>query len=250
MSRRPWGTATFSLAAALLLTAGCASQPPGAPGDSVDYLCGSDRVSSEMLEEPTRIADLDADSRAAIEGATFDDGSVLDVADPEAWQVIADEDDEIVLIRPVDDGELQIGDFGEGMRTDHELLVLTTDLWPGWAVGAQSSCALTVDLGGLGVPFIALDPAAPASADASSLSLLVLDPSCGGDTDMPGRIEVVSIDQTETEVRLLLGVQPLPHGAYDCPGFPPTPFMVELDEPLGDRTIIDASRAIRRELSP
>ena len=238
--------AALTLAAALAMTSAC-GPVPGSSG-SRDFLCGSVPVTEAMLEQPTRIADLDAESRSAIEDATFDDGRPLQLDDSEDWQVIVDESDEIVLIRPVDAGELPIGDFGDGLQTDHELLMLTTDLWPGWAVAAQTSCALTVDLGELVAPFVALDSASPPSPDSQSLSLLVLDSNCGGATDMPERIEVVSVIETDDEVRVLLGVRPLPGGTYTCEGFPPTPFSLELEQPLGDRSIIDASRAVHTEL--
>jgi hypothetical protein len=40
-------------------------------------------------------------------------------------------------------------------------------------------------------------------------------------------------------VVVIFTVDPLPDGAYTCPGNPPTGVTVELSEPLGDRQLLD-----------
>ena len=45
----------------------------------------------------------------------------------------------------------------------------------------------------------------------------------------------------DDSVGLLFTADPLPPGSYTCPGNPPDEVMVELDEPLGGRAIVDLS---------
>jgi hypothetical protein len=54
-----------------------------------------------------------------------------------------------------------------------------------------------------------------------------------------GRIEIVELTETDDEVLVRLPVRPL-EGDQDCQGNPPTPFRIELDDPLGDREVVDA----------
>ncbi|CAG7598628.1 hypothetical protein ACFPZL_11560 [Leucobacter soli] len=266
-----------ALNAAVLLS-GCAAPAgsPGAaePGSSTDvgpssdsFLCMGERIPRSVIDDPVRIADLDEAGQAAIANATYDDGSPLDLDHPESWSVAERNETRIVLIRHrfaigagVTDaargaageatGETGVDDAGTvpydpTAEQDTERISLTTELWPGWAVGAEGSCTLTVDLGELQVPHVWMDQDALPTRDSRELNLMVLDPSCGGDADMPDRIEVVSLEEDDTEVRVLLGVRPLPDGAYDCAGFPPTPYTITLTTPLGERDVADASRPVK-----
>jgi len=49
-------------------------------------------------------------------------------------------------------------------------------------------------------------------------------------------------------VELVIGVE-APPGGQTCPSNPPTPFTIELDEPLGDRTLTDVAVYPERELA-
>ena len=54
------------------------------------------------------------------------------------------------------------------------------------------------------------------------------------------RIELVALTETTEEVQLWIGVRPRSGGQH-CQGNPATPFTIELDQPLGDREIVDVS---------
>ncbi|MBO1902076.1 hypothetical protein J4H92_08970 [Leucobacter weissii] len=252
------GRALAALATAVLL-AGCASsaasdpQPspesPAGPVSADAYLCMGAQIPRSAIENPVRIADLDETGRDAIAGATDDAGSPLELEDPEEWIVATRSDTLIILIRTLDETRDDEEEFDTRAEDDHETIELSTELWEGWAVAASNGgCVLTVQLDGLGVPYVWLDPDFPPDPESRELRLMVLDSQCGGDIDMPERIEVVQLDEGESEVGLLLGTQPLPEGGYECPGFSPTPYTLELDEPLGDRVVVDLSRVERREL--
>ncbi|MBB5788707.1 hypothetical protein [Jiangella mangrovi] len=109
-----------------------------------------------------------------------------------------------------------------------------------WMPTSSGPCALRAVMEGLGPGTVLLDPAAPPSAADTSLSLLVVEQACASGQAATDRV-TVSVDETDDEVRLVVGVRGVEGGA-DCQGNPPTPVVVELDQPLGERTIVDAAR--------
>lgn len=75
--------------------------------------------------------------------------------------------------------------------------------------------------------------------DDTTLSLVVEERACSGGDTAEGRIRV-EVAVTDDEVRLDVSVVPKP-GAHTCPGNPGTPHVVSLDEPIGDRLVVDAT---------
>ncbi|MBN9613636.1 MAG: hypothetical protein J0H64_09315 [Actinobacteria bacterium] len=249
---------------ALATLTGCvAATPGGVRAQSADerdasvsgfenYVCGADSFPAAVFADPKRIADLDETGQTAISTATHDDGAPVELDDLESWGVLIRNGATIVLLRP------NATSLGEHLRLPgsasnepdyEELTLIYVASEGGWKFASNGRCRLTFAREGLEVPELALDPAYPMVADARELHLLVQDPQCGGDTDMPQRIEA-RVDERAGEVRLSVAVQPLPPGAYRCPAFPPTGYTVKLEAPLGDRTVVDASRVNRYELRP
>ncbi len=112
---------------------------------------------------------------------------------------------------------------------------------PGWHMRASSRCDLRRDLGDLGVADVSLDPAAsPPGRDSRQIAVLGTERECANGRRADGRIRVADLEATSTEVRVVIGVQPL-SGLRTCQGNLATPVTVELDEPLGDRVLVDAS---------
>ncbi|HAS12093.1 MAG TPA: hypothetical protein DCS55_16490 [Acidimicrobiaceae bacterium] len=75
-----------------------------------------------------------------------------------------------------------------------------------------------------------LDPA------TSTVPILVNERECASGASAEGRIEV-TVDYRPDEVAFDVGVRPR-GGDQECPSNPTTPYTVELDEPLGDRSIV------------
>jgi hypothetical protein len=108
----------------------------------------------------------------------------------------------------------------------------------GW--GSQQSITCT--------PQLALDGATPAEVwldgepepDAQEVELLVVEMSCAGGESAEGRVRLVELHEREDAVEVVVGVRS-GIAPRTCPSNPAMPFTVELREPLGDRTIIDAS---------
>lgn len=81
-----------------------------------------------------------------------------------------------------------------------------------------------------------VDPEAQLDPTVMTVPILVHETSCASGRSAEGRIEVVTTYRAD-EVELEVGVRPL-GGDVNCPGNPTTPYTVELDEPLGDRSIV------------
>ena len=71
--------------------------------------------------------------------------------------------------------------------------------------------------------------------DSTRIDVVVVEQSCAGGSPAYGRI-VDDVRSTDDEVAIDIRVRPL--GEASCPTNPPTAFVVELDEPLGDRTLV------------
>jgi hypothetical protein len=82
----------------------------------------------------------------------------------------------------------------------------------------------------------------PLSPETTTLAALVSDTRCTGGRNPEGRMLQPEITYDETSVRILIKATPLPPGAYPCPGAQmPASLTIVLDEPLGDRQLIDLS---------
>jgi hypothetical protein len=85
-------------------------------------------------------------------------------------------------------------------------------------------------------------PDADLTPGSTSIEVLVNEVSCASGESAAGRIAEPEITTTDAEVIVTLAVIPR-SGAQDCQGNPATPFTLELDEPLGDRALLDGSHA-------
>jgi hypothetical protein len=71
----------------------------------------------------------------------------------------------------------------------------------------------------------------------------VLERGCASGRDAEGRSEA-SVSYERDRVTIDIGVRPY-GGGQDCPSHPSTPYVVDLDEPLGNRTIAGAGRGVQ-----
>ncbi|HEX6234808.1 MAG TPA: hypothetical protein VFZ63_16890 [Jiangellaceae bacterium] len=82
--------------------------------------------------------------------------------------------------------------------------------------------------------------AAALSPGDASVDLLVHERACASGESADGRIKLIELNETTEQIQLRIGVRPR-DGDQDCQDNPPTPFTIDLSEPLGDREIVDAS---------
>lgn len=79
----------------------------------------------------------------------------------------------------------------------------------------------------------------PPSLDVAELRLLGQERQCASGQTAEGRI---SYELVETSEQVEVIIKILPRGGdQECPGNPPTPIVVPLGEPLGDRLLVDGA---------
>jgi hypothetical protein len=98
------------------------------------------------------------------------------------------------------------------------------------------------------VPAISLDPAALPDPSDSSIHLLITEQTCNSGRDASGRVEVVDVRQRDTSIGVVIGITSHTGGA-DCPSNPPTPLILTLDAPLGERIIVNETLASPRPVT-
>lgn len=229
---------------AALALSGCSA--PGSIGASApsltqeDYLCGGVSIPGGAVADRVPVAAMEDAERDALAAAQWDDGTPLSSLADDDWYRANATDDTVTVIRDV---ETPNDPTWSAILPDREILTVSwvdgaTNLPPGWYVSQSSPCALTVDLGDLQVPALALRTAP--DPESRELALSVTEMACNSGEDAQGRIEVVSVEESADQVRLVLGTAPR-GGVQNCPSNPATPFTVTLDDPVGDREIINAS---------
>lgn len=226
---------------AVALLAGCGGgqvvvlgDGSGASGTRI-VECGSSVYDAAALASAPGVASLPDGPAGAVDDAgqpAFDPSK--------DWKVVHQSDDRVDLVRELDEPF----DNGGGDIRTHESRVLeqvsATNVPAGtWLLTSAGPCAQRVampeDLGQADVT-LAREP----SPEDVTVHLFVHERACASGRDAEGRIELMELTGTEDQVQLRIGVRPRP-GGQNCQGNPPTPFTVELTEPIGDRQIVDAS---------
>lgn len=92
-------------------------------------------------------------------------------------------------------------------------------------------------------------PGADVSASSTAIDVLVREWACTGDLTAEGRVVVDALRYEAGAVVVTLAIVPL-GGAHDCLGHPDTEFTIALDEPLGDRPLIDGRTGAPPTIEP
>ena len=103
------------------------------------------------------------------------------------------------------------------------------------------SCLPTSPLDEGSVATWALPPGAELGPDTTEFTALVTEGACASGRASAGRVIGPRVEWTDDAVTVTFRVRPLP-GAQECPGNPPTPVVVRLDQPLAGRTLLDGGR--------
>ncbi len=85
-----------------------------------------------------------------------------------------------------------------------------------------------------------LAPGQQLTRDVRTFEVLVTEQACASGQSPEGRIMPAAAIYLETSIIVIFGVRPLP-GAQTCQGNPSLMVTLELDEPLGDRALLDGS---------
>jgi hypothetical protein len=106
-----------------------------------------------------------------------------------------------------------------------------------WAVVSSGTCVpRRYDAGRVAAAWTT--DTADLSPDSTGFTALVSAPVCAGGQPAADRIAEPVISYRPDAVTLIFYVEPV-EGAQTCPDAPPTPYEVELSEPLGDRVLFD-----------
>lgn len=82
-----------------------------------------------------------------------------------------------------------------------------------------------------------VDPSDPPSEQSESFTALVTRRACsGGET---GEVLEPVVESDAEQVTITFTVAPMPDGVYTCDGNNSVPYRVVLDEPLGEKTLVD-----------
>jgi len=82
-----------------------------------------------------------------------------------------------------------------------------------------------------------VDPAATLSPESEEIPILVMEADCTSGRLATGRI-VAKVTYTTESIIIDIKVNPLGEGDYSCEGVE-TPYLVVLNEPLGERDLVD-----------
>lgn len=165
------------------------------------------------------------------------------------WRVAVQDGPEVVLVRELEPGDPEAADGA----THAALSLFRVDgdptMPPGtWHYASADVCTPRLAEGNQGGRAEVRLADAPSPSD-TSLQLLVMERACASGQSAEGRIVVDELELTATEVRLRVSVTPPPGDSQTCPANPWTPVEVDLGEPLGDRTVVDANLIPAAELS-
>lgn len=113
--------------------------------------------------------------------------------------------------------------------------------WQWAGSSATGACPLRIPApAGFNEVIWRLDPdGATPTPTSTRIDVLVHESACANGEPVGDRLVGPEVEVTETEVRIgfLAEAQA---GDFSCPGNPDTPVTIELDTPLGDRTLVDA----------
>lgn len=109
-----------------------------------------------------------------------------------------------------------------------------------WTWVRYGQCDIQPVFEGLETARWELAPGQQLTPDSRTFEVLVTEQGCSSGQGPEGRIVPAAAIYLETSITVIFAVRPLP-GAQTCQGAPPASVTLELDEPLGDRQLLDGS---------
>ena len=212
-----------------MLLAGCGEEPAPGPErqaatsdlSKLEYACGGrttftpEDIDRETPASPEILEAIDK-LRQTMDGAYLPE---------EGWFAVSESADRVEVLAPLKDQYVSAS------------FEMTGDVWKptGWG-----DCLPRLQLQGKSVLRWAFDDDSfPPDPNASKLRLMVSEAQCSSGRDIEGLIEpAVNYEDTRIEVTL---TAPPASGTQTCPGRAPTPYELTLDEPVGDREVVDPS---------
>lgn len=112
--------------------------------------------------------------------------------------------------------------------------------WP--SVAALSVLLVGCTDGAIAQEYAVWEPAPgqEVGPETQTVEILLRERSCASGRSAEGRIFEPAVDYGEDEVVVTIAVRML-DGEQDCQGNPVTPYTLRLEEPLGDRALLDGA---------
>ena len=216
---------------AFIVLAGCADPNSTVPSSSEpsssehEYSCGGDAAftSRDIEEGPEPSAEiLDAlqKLRQTMDGAMLPE---------DGWKVVSENGRTTTLLAPLRDS------FASATFEKRD---------QGWAPAGWGECVPRLVQEAKSVLRWAFtEESYPPDADATELDVLVTEVECSGGRDIEGLIEPrVTYGRRTIEVVLVApGLSSGKNEVYTCMGTSPTEYTLELQEPVGEREVVDVS---------
>lgn len=205
-------------------------------GQQLSATCGSvvfGAVPPDLDEFPP----LDDDAQAAIDelvnGPTGVEAGGF--GGDTQWSIASRTDSDLVLFGQQPTGDTVVAQFD--------------DRDGAWTPTGWGGCRIQVEAPGLGPALVSSNPDALPSADDTELNLFITEQNCASGMPPNDREVVVLVTETAEAVTIIALVAPVEGGA-ECPGNPLFPISVTLDEPLGERVLIDGHQFPRQPVVP
>ena len=216
---------------------GASSSEPTAAGSSeaepvTRYVCTREHASftiEDILTAPP--ADAVADAAAAVLRDVTRQGRFPS----DGWLRVAEVPTEVVFLAewPGEEGAFAVVHVVPGGGA--------SALRDGWGADSYGSCTpRPIPPAGAAIAPWSVDADAEPPGPASrSIPALVHEQSCASGMSAEGRILEPSVAYGEGEVTITISVREMPG---DCQSNPLTPYVIKLDEPLGDRALLDGGQ--------
>lgn len=155
-----------------------------------------------------------------------------------------------------------VGTVGDGWRRlleEDDVVILGTGEPPtvgrveleaagaGWEAVTWGGCALRPFREGMEA--VGWDPSESVDPGATEIEVVVTESGCASGQEPGDRLQPPEVVVEDDAVTVTFWVVPL-GGAQECPGNPPTPVTVTLDEPLGERALLDGGAYPARLVRP
>ena len=206
------------------------------PAPDISITCG--RVTFPTVPaDISGLAPLDAEAEAALEAALTGPagGEASYFVDEYTWSIVSRTEAELLLF-----GQPTVATDGASGQASPYASMTFDRVGDEWSVNGFGQCRLEVSALGLGSATVILDPDRAPDPTSTELPVLIRERDCSGGQAPVDREIVPVVTETDTTIELIVLVAPVIGGAT-CPGNPLHPITVTLEQPFGDRVVVDGA---------
>lgn len=226
----------LSVTVAMLVVAACGAggsagttvptdTSPPSP-DDLRVFCGNvDLGTPAAMELPD--TPLDDEATAVLNEVEQEIGEEL--ASLYTWTIAESSDSRLVLFGTAKEPELAEIPYADAVFTNDG---------SGWKFASLGQCRITVNAPGFGPARVVLNPDSEPDPESSELDVWIQELACANGQAPTDRDIIPVVVEDEQRIVITVLVEPV-EGDATCPGNPWHPVTVTLEEPLGNRQILD-----------